>query len=150
MSLTEIQGDLFAVPSLDALAHGVNCIGVMGAGIAAEFKRRWPPMFIAYREACLAGRLVPGSMFSERAGGRWIYNLATQPRPGRCASLLWVESSLKAMTARAWHDRVKRIGMPRLGCGLGGLDWRDVRPLVERAAQHVDIVVVEWAKGAKR
>jgi O-acetyl-ADP-ribose deacetylase (regulator of RNase III) len=50
----------------------------------------------------------------------------------------------------ALRNGVKRIGMPRIGCGIGGLRWEDVRPLVERAARDVDIVAVEWAKGAKR
>ena len=151
MSLTEIRGDLFAVPGLDALAHGVNCAGKMGAGIAVEFKRRWPAMFTAYRVACLEGRLVPGTVFAERADGRWIYNLATQDKPGSRARLEWVQATLGAMAARArWQHGVRRIGMPRIGCGLGGLSWDDVRPLVERTAKDVDIVVVEWAKEARR
>ncbi len=151
MSLVEIKGDLFAVPGLDALAHGVNCVGAMGAGIAVEFRRRWPSMFSHYREACRQGVLQPGGIIAWRTLGRgpWVYNLATQPRPGPCASLPAIESALAQMVGHARVSGVKRIGMPQIGCGLGGLSYADVRPLIEVAARDVDIVVVEWTGGRR-
>lgn len=155
MSLAEIEGDLFATPGLDALAHGVNCRGVMGAGIAVEFKRRWPAMFQNYQHLCTSGHMEPGDIMTWRTLGRdpWIYNLATQAEPGPWATVPAIETSLDKMAKRAVRDRVRRVGMPRIGCGLGGLDYRDVRPLIERAAREVDIVVVSLPKsrrGARR
>lgn len=151
MSLTEIRGDLFAVPNLDALAHGVNCVGVMGAGIAVRFRDTWPEMFSHYREACRQGVLQPGGIIAWRTLGRgpWVYNLATQDRIGPHAKLDWIEESLTKMVRLALKDGVKRIGMPRLGCGLGGLSYADVRPLIANAALNVDIVVCHYVSRAK-
>lgn len=152
MSLTEITGDIFATPGLEALAHGVNTVGVMGAGIAVHFRDLWPEMFAEYQHRCAAGLLPLGGFMGwhipEGARGRltsrprWIYNLATQPRPGPCASLLAIKSALDNMLACSRGARVKRIGICRVGTGYGGLRWEDVRPLIERAARDVDIVVV--------
>ena len=168
MSLTEIKGDLFAVPNLDALAHGVNCVGVMGAGIAVRFRDTWPEMFEDYQERCAEGSLRVGGFMAwqipdharDRLPGRphrkhrpcWIYNLATQPRPGACASISAIKNALGNTLAHARGKGVQRIGLPQIGCGYGGLRYEDVRPLIEAAARDVDIVVVEWTgeKGATR
>lgn len=145
MSLIEIQGDLFAVPDLDALAHGVNTIGVMGAGIAVRFRDEWPAMFREYERACRTGDLRPGDRHAwlDIFSSRWIYNLATQPRPGRCARVAHVASAVSRMVAHARAAGVRRIGLPRIGCGYGGLDYRDVRPVLLAAADDLDLVVVE-------
>lgn len=142
--ITHVVGDLFEVPDLDAVAHGVNCAGVMGAGIALEFRRRWPAMFDAYKAECRAGNLRLGDVFSWPVDGRWIYNLATQLRPGPGASIWAIESALRNMLFRAQNVGVRRVGMPRIGCGLGGLAWRDVRCVIEAvaAASPIDLVVV--------
>lgn len=139
--LTEVQGDLFTVSGLDALAHGVNCIGVMGAGIAKEFKRRYPAMFEEYARLCRRDRLYLGDTFAWKAREAWIYNLATQPRPGPCATLDAVAKAVENMVDMATAVNVRRIGMCRVGCGLGGLRWPDVRPIIARAAEHIDIIV---------
>lgn len=144
MSFKEESGNLFETVGLDALAQGVNCCGVMGAGIAAKFKSYWPEMFDDYRRACRTGELQPGGLhtWQGREDGHRIYNLATQPRPGRCAHVRFVELALMKMAAHAIENNVRSIGLPRLGCGIGGLNWRDVRPIVERCAQGVDIVAI--------
>lgn len=142
--LTEIRGDLFTL-DIDALAHGVNCMGVMGAGIAVEFKRRWPVMFHLYRTACLNGTLRPGTCLPCAATSpRWIYCLATQPRPGPCAMLPAIEGAVRGMVRHACAANVRRVGMPHIGCGFGGLRWDEVRPIVERASEGIEIIAVEW------
>lgn len=144
--LTEIRGDLFAIDA-DALAHGVNCAGVMGAGIAVEFARRWPVVLHRYRTACLNGTLRPGTCLPcAETSPHWIYCLATQPRPGPCAALPAIESAVRAMVGHALAAKVSRIGMPRIGCGLGGLRWSEVRLIVERASEGIEIVAVEWSR----
>lgn len=161
MSLIEVTGDLFATPDLDVLAQGVNCIGAMGAGIAVTFRELWPEMFSAYQHRCASGLLPLGGFMAWRIpeGARdrlparlqprwqyqpkWIYNLATQPRPGPCASLQAIKSSLDYMLSCARGMKFRRIGMPKIGCGHGGLRWEDVRPLIEAAAKYQDIVVVD-------
>lgn len=140
--IDEITGDLFATPDLDALAHGVNCTGVMGAGIAVTFRKLHPEMFAEYARRCRARELRPGNLFAWQAAPMWVYNLATQPRPGPSATLPAIRSAVEAMVEHARSAGVKRIGMPRVGCGLGGLRWEAVRPVIEAAAQGVEIVVV--------
>jgi hypothetical protein len=63
MTIIFVSGDLFADPSLDGLAHGCNCVGAMGAGIAMEFRRRYPEMYLQYKKHCDSGDFVPGTVF---------------------------------------------------------------------------------------
>lgn len=143
MSLIEIKGNLFDVPGLTAYAHGVNCIGEMGAGIAVPFRKRWPVMYARYRAACAAG-LRPGDCLPcPETGPTWVYCLATQPRPGRCAALNYVERAVDKMIAHAVARGITRIGMPRIGCGYGGLAYRDVRPILSLAGDFVSILVAD-------
>lgn len=141
--ITYVTGDLFTTPGIDALAHGVNCAGVMGIGIAVEFRRRWPEMFAAYRAQCLARNLRPGDVL---AWGKSpiIYNLATQQRPGRRATLRAIRVAIGQMLFVADGHRVTRIGLPRIGCGYGGLLWADVRAALEDVAglARVELIVV--------
>lgn len=147
--LTEIEADLFTVPGLDALAHGVNCIGVMGAGIAKEFKRRYPAMFAEYARLCRQDALRPGELFAWRgAGTPWIYNLATQPRPGPCATIPAITRAVERAIAHAEAVGGRRVGMCRLGCGYGGLDWDDVRPALAKVAALTDVDIIVAHKGA--
>lgn len=133
------QGDLFTTTST-SLGHGVNTCGVMGAGIAKEFRRRWPAMYREYVNAChaddpsrklLAGGLLPW----ERPEGGWIYNLASQDLPGRHARLEWLAESAERALSHADSHEVDTIALPRIGCGIGGLSWPDVQ-IVLRGAQR--------------
>lgn len=145
MPVSFITGNLFTVPDLDALAHGVNCSGAMGAGIAKEFRRSWPAMYEAYRAECRARKLCLGGVFEwHEPTGLVIYNLATQDRPGPGAKPFAIRKAVVEMVRRAESSGVIRIGMPRIGCGLGGLYWIHVRPIIEQAAAKtaVELVVV--------
>jgi O-acetyl-ADP-ribose deacetylase (regulator of RNase III) len=145
MSITFVTGNLFTTPHLDALAHGVNGAGRMGLGIAVKFRRLWPKIFEEYERRCRRRELHPGDLFAWQADKRWIYNLVTQDRPGPRATLPAIQVSLQRMVAHARAAGVRRIGLPQIGCGLGGLDWDDVRPVVEGAASlagEVELVVV--------
>jgi O-acetyl-ADP-ribose deacetylase (regulator of RNase III) len=143
MPYTEVTGDLFA-QGLPAIGHGCNCVGSMGAGIAAEFGRRWPEMYAAYRARCEAGTFRPGGFFAWDAGDVVVYNLATQPSPGPSARVEAIGASVGAALADAASRGIARLGVPRLGAGIGGLAWPDVervlRPVAE--ASDVDLVVV--------
>lgn len=137
-----VSGDLFAQRDVYALAHGVNCRGVMGAGIAVEFKRRWPQMFTAYAQACGTGELTVGGMFAwQVAEDRWVYNLASQDRPGKDARLDAVATSLEAALAHACVHSVPSIALPRIGCGIGGLDWPEVADVLDVVAARYPVVV---------
>jgi O-acetyl-ADP-ribose deacetylase (regulator of RNase III) len=154
MSIEFVTGDLFALTTgenrVGALAHGVNCRGVMGSGIAPIFKARWPEMYEQYRHECARGDLTLGGMFAwQTPGGRWIYNLASQDRPGADARLDAVESSVKAALVHAEMFEVDSIAMPRIGAGIGGLDWSDVKALlVDLATEWSTRLVVVSLPGA--
>lgn len=120
--LTILNGDLFSAQA-PAIGHGVNLAGVMGAGIAVQMKRRFPAMFSAYAKACAHGSLKTGDVLPWRAGGgRWVYNLVTQDKPGPHASLEWVEESVHRALDHADQNHVPVLALPMIGCGIGGVE----------------------------
>jgi O-acetyl-ADP-ribose deacetylase (regulator of RNase III) len=154
--LIEQSGNLFDSSAI-AYAHGVNTAGLMGAGIAVEFKRRWPDMYQYYKKLCggplivgdtvVADQLRPGSMMSWETmsnNPRWIFNIASQDRPGPYARLEWFESGLRRVLDFAKEfPTISLIAMPRIGCGIGGLAWDDVKEILDFYVRfyNVDIEV---------
>ena len=134
MPVEYVSGDLFANRvGAQALAHGCNCQGSMGAGIAAEFRVRYPAMYAEYRRRCKATprEFMPGDVFLYKAddGRPWVFNLATQEGYWRSrAKYEWVEQALREMRAQADAAGVTSIAMPRIGAGLGG-------PVLEEGAR---------------
>lgn len=144
MPLEFAEGDLFRVRGIDALAHGCNCAGAMGRGIAAEFRRRWPEMYERYRSMCASGALSPGGVYVYDGAGVTVYNLGTQRHWREGATMAAVRGSVSAMLAHAADRGVSSVAMPRVGAGLGGLAWEDVRRELESIAggSSVRVVVV--------
>lgn len=123
-----VTGDLFKQYDVGALAHGVNCRGIMGAGIAPVFKDKWPLMYQEYRTLCLKRTLRPGLVYPYYTdNGKWIYNMATQDDPGRNATYEWLEISLRFVRLHAETHRIRSVAMPRIGAGIGGLNWTAVK-----------------------
>lgn len=146
MSYMERKGNIFDADDLDGLAHGVNCQGVMGAGIAKDFRLRWPVMYKGYRSLAEEGSLYPGKVFPYQSPeGRTIYNLCSQDRPGPDAKLRWVAQSVATMLDYAEDNQVRRIGIPRIGCGIGGLEWIDVRLILELLANESSVDLVAFS-----
>lgn len=142
MSIEERTGDLFAQPDLPALAHGCNCAGAMGAGIAVTFKKRWPKMYAEYKARCAAGRFTVGDVFVWREGTTTIFNLGTETHWRTGARLEHIERSVAEMARSAAALGITRVGMPRIGAGYGGLDWDDVRAVLERATLGTGLTLV--------
>lgn len=140
-----VEGDLFARADLDALAHGCNCAGAMGRGIAVEFKVRFPRMYAEYKRRCDVGEFGLGHVFEWSEQRPTVFNLGTQKTWRTKAELGAVETALREMVRRAEARGIRRIGMPRVGAGLGGLDWHDVRAVIERVASDtpVEFIVFE-------
>lgn len=137
MPIHYVSGDLFAnAHGVQALAHGVNCRGSMGAGIAVGFRERYPAMFAEYRRRCTATprELNPGDvMLWQVEGAPWVFNLATQEDYWRSrATYPAVEQALAEMRTLAEAKGIASVAMPRIGAGYGGLAWRKVRAIVER------------------
>lgn len=138
--------DLFSDSELPALAHGCNCVGSMGRGIAVEFRRRWPAMYDAYRIECKQGRFKPGDVFVWTSGNKTILNLATQPVPGPSARLDYIEASLRKAIGIAESRGIAVIGMPRIGAGYGGLDWPDVKRVITAIGAATPVVLAVYER----
>src|ERR1019366_4631715 len=131
---------------VEALVNTVNTAGAMGKGLALQFKKAFPANYKAYEAAAKAGSVEIGRMFVFEAGGivlpRYIINFPTK-RHWRAASKLdYIESGLRDLVNVIRERKVRSIAVPPLGAGLGGLAWRDVRPLIERALSEVADVEV--------
>src|SRR3954470_1121570 len=132
-----VSGDLFANRyEAQALAHGCNCQGSMGAGIATGFRDRYPDMYEEYRRRCKATprEFDLGDAWLWKADDKpWVFNLGTQEGVWRArASYEAIEAALKCMRQQADREGVTSIAIPRIGVGYGGLSWRKVRAIVEK------------------
>ena len=146
-----VRGDLLAA-EVDALVNTVNTEGVMGKGIALQFKRAFPGNFKAYEQACKRREVTLGEMFVFDAGGltrpRYIINFPTKGHWRSKTSVEDLESGLIALVRVVRDKEIRSIAVPPLGCGNGGLLWRDVKPLIEdalSALEDVDVLLYEPA-----
>ena len=138
------RGDIFAQPA-EALVNPVNCVGVMGKGLALQFKRRHPDAFLAYRQACAERRVRPGRMFTFDTGGdrpRWIVHFPTKRHWRDQSTVGDIEAGLHGLAAAVERYGIRSVAVPPLGCGLGGLDWRAVRPLVTECLAGIPATVI--------
>ena len=144
-----VEGDIFESDA-EALVNPVNCVGVMGAGLAAQFKRRFPENFSAYRSVCTLGQLKPGVLFIFERGDcvlspRYIVNFPTKLHWRERSDLRYISSGLEALLQEVRARHIKSVAIPPIGCGLGGLDWDSVLVLIERSfgkLQDVQATVV--------
>ncbi len=116
-----------------ALVNPVNCVGVMGKGLALQFKRRFPSAFMSYPDACRRRELAPGHMhiFHTSADSpRFIVNFPTKRHWRDPSRLDDIANGLSALDIAIAPHRIGSIAILPLGCGLGGLAWRDVRELI--------------------
>ena len=131
---------------VDALVNTVNTVGVMGKGIALQFKQAFPGNFKAYAKACKADRVQPGSMFVYDNGRleqpKLIINFPTKRHWRSKSRIEDIESGLVDLIRVVRELRIESIALPPLGCGNGGLDWSDVEPLIVEAFSAVPDVDV--------
>lgn len=146
--IRQAHGDLLN-EDVDALVNTVNTVGVMGKGIALQFKRRFPENFKAYEAACRTGTVVPGRMFVFDAGGltrpRWIVNFPTKRHWRSRSRLVDIEAGLDDLAKVIDELGIRSVALPPLGCGLGGLDWSEVMPLIEARLSQVNADIVVFA-----
>ena len=123
------------------LINTVNCVGVMGKGIALEFKRRYPAMYRRYTERCEAGEVQLGRPYLERERDHLIVNFPTKGHWRASSRIDDVRAGLIYLRDHIKDWKIQSIAVPPLGCGQGGLSWEDVRPLIEANLGDLDIEV---------
>lgn len=140
MGTYEIKhGDIFE-SNAEALVNTVNCKGVMGRGLALQFKRCYPDNFVAYRTECQAGRMVLGRVHvfdTGRMSPRYIINFPTKDHWRNSSSLADIADGLNSLESEVRRLGIGSIAIPALGCDLGGLDWDDVRPLIVSTVERL-------------
>jgi len=115
----------------DALVNAVNCVGVMGGGIALEFKNRYPEMFRQYALYCERGFFRPGVVMTyQHDDGKYVINYPTKDDWRNPSRLSYVIKGFDSLLIRVKNFDIKSVAIPALGCGLGGLDWNEVRPIL--------------------
>lgn len=139
------QGDILKADA-EALVNTVNCVGIMGRGIALQFRKAFPENFKAYEAACKSHQVQPGKMFIYDLNclynPRFIINFPTKRHWKHKSSIDDIKSGLVDLIDAVQQYQIRSIGIPPLGCGLGGLNWSEVRPLIMEAFQCLPEVAV--------
>ncbi len=139
------SGDILAADA-EALVNTVNCVGVMGRGIALQFKHAFPANFAAYEGACKRQDVQPGRMFVTETGAltnpRFIINFPTKRHWRGKSRMEDIDSGLVALVDEIRARGIRSIAIPPLGSGLGGLNWPDVRPRIVDALRGLNDVTV--------
>lgn len=146
MSINIIQGNLLKQDDVDAIVNTVNCVGVMGKGIALQFKNKWPANYQQYEAACKHKRVKTGQMFIFDSGGlvkpNFIINFPTKDHWRGDSKIEYIQNGLHDLIHQIRQLNIKSIAIPPLGCGNGGLDWAEVKPLIENAFSNMPDVEV--------
>jgi O-acetyl-ADP-ribose deacetylase (regulator of RNase III) len=147
--ITFTSGDILHA-DVEAIVNTVNCVGVMGRGIALQFQKAWPENFKAYAEACKDKEVQPGRMFvfatGQLANPRYIINFPTKRHWRGSSRMEDIESGLIALAATIREKNIRSIAIPPLGSGLGGLDWQQVKPRIRQVMNEladVQIIIYE-------
>lgn len=139
-----IKGDLLKA-SEPLIGHGVNCRGIMGAGIAKQIKQKHPEVFKRYKNLCDEVNKDPcllGASQIVADGNVHVCNMFTQVFPGPYAKLYAIQDCFEAFSFEALD--LEEIAIPMIGCGLGGLDWKDVEDVILTSKTFLDEVRVYY------
>lgn len=142
------QGNLFDFATVvQTLVNTVNTRGVMGKGLALEFRQRYPTMYEDYRQRCRGGQVRVGEPYLYTAQHPWVLNFPTKDDWRHPSRLEWIEEGLRYFVAHYAQWGITSIAFPQLGAQLGGLRWEDVKPLMQRYLDPLPIrvLIVEYA-----
>lgn len=145
------QGDILQADA-EALVNTVNCVGIMGRGIALQFRKAFPDNYEVYRAACERDEVEPGRMLvfdrQRFINPRYIINFPTKRHWKGKSRIEDIQAGLAALVEEVRARNIRSIAVPPLGCGLGGLDWEEVRPIIAeafRAVPEVHVLLYEPA-----
>lgn len=137
MTIKITEGDLLQQSDVDAIVNTVNCVGVMGKGIALQFKKKWPANFKEYATACKRKEVRPGKMHVYHAGAlatpKYIINFPTKDHWRGKSKVEYITEGLTDLIKVIKELNIQSIAVPPLGCGNGGLSWDLVKGLIEKA-----------------
>lgn len=136
--LTYIKGDLFSSPA-QVLVNTVNTVGVMGKGIALEFKKRYPEMFKLYQKKCDDKSFDIGKLLLWKRGEKWVLLFPTKKHWRSPSKITYIEKGLEKFVQSYEKLGIESIAFPKLGCGNGGLDWNEVGPIMEKYLKNLPI-----------
>ena len=147
-----MTGDILKADA-ECLVNTVNCVGIMGRGVALEFKKNYPDNFKSYVEACKRQEVSPGQMFVHDIGElfnpRYIINFPTKRHWRNESRMDDIESGLVSLVEVIKAKNIRSIAIPSLGCGLGGLDWEEVKPHIVSALDVLeDVQVLVYEPGS--
>jgi O-acetyl-ADP-ribose deacetylase (regulator of RNase III) len=139
------QGNILKADA-EAIVNTVNCVGVMGRGLALQYRKAFPENYEEYRKSCDRGDLKPGVMLihelHQLMNPRYIVNFPTKRHWKEQSRIEDIESGLHALVDEIRKLGIRSIAIPPLGCGLGVLDWKIVRPMIEKAFLELSDVKV--------
>ena len=139
--ITYVRTNIFE-SNAQVLVNTVNTVGVMGKGLAKEFKRVYPDMFKQYQKFCEEGLLTTGKLQVYKTSNKWVLNFPTKANWRHPSKLEYVEQGLQKFVDNYEKQGITSIAFPMLGCGNGGLSWEEeVKPLMERYLKPLPIEV---------
>lgn len=163
MSKIEVRKGNLLDSDSQAIVNTVNTVGVMGKGIALLFKKAYPENFKNYRKECLKKNVKVGRMLEFKVGNddtsdlfnqtmdsnksehpMWIINFPTKQHWRSPSNLQWIEQGLNDLKRVIDEHNIQSIALPQLGCGNGGLDWKDVEPKIQKAFADSDVRVIVY------
>jgi O-acetyl-ADP-ribose deacetylase (regulator of RNase III) len=134
--------DIFDIDA-DAYVNTVNCVGVMGKGVALAFKARYPALMTQYKRYCRNNMIMPGELMIWRSPDKkWVFNVATKDHWRNPSRYTWVRQGLNELYKFLVNMDIKTIVIPPLGCGCGGLDWNEVWPMIHSSLNDLDMEVL--------
>ncbi len=138
--ITYVKGNIFTSPA-KVLVNPVNTVGVMGKGLAKEFKSLFPDMFNQYHKFCDNGQLTVGKLWLYKTENKWVLNFPTKTTWKQSSKMEYIELGLKNFKESFLRHQITSIAFPKLGCGNGELSWEDVMPLMEKYLNPIPISV---------
>lgn len=143
--ITFVRGNIFE-STAKCLVNPVNCEGVMGKGLALQFKKRFPETFKSYRAECSEFNLRIGKLHIFDENGKTVVNFPTKDTWRDNSKIEYIQKGLAALKAFLNSGYVKSIAIPPLGCGLGGLDWNEVKPIICHYLDPLDVDIYIYEK----
>ena len=154
MTVSTVYTDIFDYLKCDAWVNPVNTVGVMGAGLAKAFADKFPDMFADYMEYCNAGLLQIGKLHVYQIvencpfqHPKYIINFPTKKHWKEPSKYEYLEAGLEILEEKCQKLKIFRVAMPKLGCGLGGLEWDKVFELIREKLSDSDLQVVVCLQG---